>query len=338
MLTVARLRKKPRHFKSFTGLTPEQFDALLAALTPVYLELERARKSRPSRQRAVGGGHPFELALAERLLMVLMYLRLYTTESLLGYLFHLHESNVNRERNQRMLPALEQVLPMPMREELGLLGEAAAKRARESASAAGAEGGTGGGSTGAPRTKKIGTLEELLRAYPEIQEVLIDATEQPVQRPREKQAQKHYYSGKKKRHTCKTQVLTDKKRVLHASRCVPGSLNDLVLLRFSGVLHQVPPGCRARVDKGYEGVEEEYPQVAIEKPIKAQRNHPLTAFGKAYNRMQSRLRIVVEHVLAHLEKFQILAGLYRGQRSGYDTCFGVVCGLHNFRTMGQLSW
>lgn len=337
MLTVARLRQKPRHFKSFTGLTPEQFDPLLAALAPVYLEQERARKSRPSRQRAVGAGHPFELALPERLLMVLMYLRLYVSESLLGYLFDLHESNVNRERNQRMLPALERVLPLPMREELGLLGEAVAPTAQERTSEASGEGSRGGAAE-PKRTKKIRTLEELLRAYPEIQEVLIDATEQPVPRPKQKQAQKHYYSGKKKRHTCKTQVLTDRKRVLHASRCVPGSLHDLVLLRFSGVLHQVPPGCRARVDKGYEGIEEEYPQVGIEKPIKARRNHPLTEFGKAYNRMQSRLRIAVEHVLAGLEKFQILAGLYRGQRHRYDTCFGVVCGLHNFRTMGQLSW
>ncbi len=72
MLTVARLRKHPRHFKSFTGLSVEQFDTLLASLRPLYEAQERARKSRPARQRAIGGGHPFSLKLPERLLMTLM--------------------------------------------------------------------------------------------------------------------------------------------------------------------------------------------------------------------------------------------------------------------------
>jgi hypothetical protein len=315
MFTVARLRKQPRHFASFTGMSPEQFDVLLAALMPLYEARERARKSHPTRQRAIGAGHPFTLALPERLLMTLMYLRLYTTESLLGYLFEVHESSVNRERNLRMLPALLEVLPVPMREELGLVRPAAEATAR----------------------KRIGTLEELLEAYPEIREVLIDATEQPTQRPKDKQAQKEHYSGKKKRHTLKTQVTTTDKLVLHASRHVPGSVHDLVLLRFTGVLHRLS-GRSARLDKGYEGVEAQFPGVKLEKPIKARRNHPLTAFGKAYNRMQSRLRIVVEHVLARLEQYRILAGLYRGCRARYDDCFGVVAGLNNFRVLGHLAW
>lgn len=316
MLTGARLRKQPRHFASFTGFSPEQFDTLLAALTPLYEVQEYARKSRPTRQRTIGGGHPFTLERPERLLMTLMYLRLYVTESLLSYLFDLHESSVNRERNQRMLPVLLEVLPVPMREELGLLRPATA---------------------GTAARKRIGTLEELLEKYPEIREVLIDATEQPVQRPRDKQAQKEHYSGKKKRHTLKTQITSTDKLVLHASRHVPGSVHDLVLLRFTGVLHRVK-GRIARMDKGYEGVEAEDPGARIEKPIKAKRNHPLTPFGKAYNRMQSRLRIAVEHVLARLEQYRILAGLYRGRRARYDDCFGVVAGLNNFRVLGCLAW
>ncbi|KJV74373.1 IS5 family transposase ISOt6 [Orientia tsutsugamushi] len=39
--------------------------------------------------------------------------------------------------------------------------------------------------------------------------VLIDATESPIERPQKKQ--KFYYSGKKKRHTLKTQIVVDKK-------------------------------------------------------------------------------------------------------------------------------
>lgn len=320
MLTVARLRKSPTHLYSFTGLTREQFDQLLAEVTPVYAARERERKNKPGRRRAPGAGHPFALALPERLLLTLMYLRLYVSEPLLGYLFDVHPSSINRERNLRMVPALTQVLPMPAREEWGLV------RSAESQDAA--------------RGKRIDTLEELLRRHPEIAEVLIDATEQPLRRPKDPQARRERYSGKKKRHTAKTQVTSTRdKRVLHASRWVPGSLHDMTLLRFSGVLHALPASVRvARLDRGYEGAKDAYPTAAIEQPFKTHRTQRLTWLGHAYNRMQARLRIVVEHALAALKRYRVLAEVYRGQMKRYDDCFGVVCGLQNFRVMGRLSW
>lgn len=323
MLTVARLRRKPHYFRNFTGLTPAQFDTLLAALEPHYHEREQARKARAARQRAIGAGAPFHLALPERLLMVLLYLRLYVTQPLLGYLFDLDESNVSRERNHRMLPVLLEVLPVPLRTELGLIAAAQEEPGQPQSK---------------PRPKKISSMEALLERFPELKEVLIDSTEQPRPRPKPKGPQKDYYSGKKKRHTLKTQVTTAGKLVLHTSAHVPGSVHDLMLLRFSGILRQLPKGYTVRLDKGYEGVDAEYPQVPIQKPIKARRNHPLTPVEKAYNRMQSRLRIGVEHVLARLEQFRILAGLYRGPVGRYDEHFAVVAGLNNFRALGALAW
>lgn len=130
---------------------------------------------------------------------------------------------------------------------------------------------------------------------------------------------------------------TSDKLVLHASRSVPGSVRDTVLLRFSALVHQIPCGMRLRLDRHYQGVEAEFPEVPFEKPFKAQRNHPLTWLGKAYNRMQNRIRVAVEHVLAGLEKFQILARIYRGEPQRYNDCFGLVCGLHNYRVLGRLA-
>lgn len=322
VLRVAKLRRRPKHFRTFTGLSVEQFDVLLDAVAPVYARLEREKKCRRPRQRAVGAGHPFTLPLPERLLMVLMSLRLYVTETLLGYLFDIDNSTVGRERNHRMMPALLEALPVPLREELGLVG-AAQKR------------GGGGGGGG----KKIGTLEELLERFPELKEVLVDATEQPVPRPKDALRQRQSYSGKKKRHTCKTQIAAARAGVvLHQSGSVPGSVQDTVLLRFTGLLHQVPAHVLVRVDRGYEGVEAEFPDARIEKPIKAQRNARVSALGKAYNRMQARLRIPVEHVLARLEKFRVLEGVYRGRQRFYDDCFAVVAGLSNYRVLGRLAW
>ncbi len=61
----------------------------------------------------------------------------------------------------------------------------------------------------------------------EIEELFIDATEQPIQRPAKKGEQKRHYSGKKKRHTLKHQVVTDQKGKIQAiSRAYPGRVHD----------------------------------------------------------------------------------------------------------------
>lgn len=101
---------------------------------------------------------------------------------------------------------------------------------------------------------------------------------------------------------------------------------------------KMPEGVVVRVDKGYEGLEEEYPGVRIEKPRKARRGHPLTVLEKIYNRAMSALRIPVEHAIGHLKKFRLLAGIYRGKLERYDESASVIAGLHNYRELGRLSW
>lgn len=318
MFTARKLRRKPHHFHSFTGLTPEQFDALLAALRPVYERCDTARKTRPNRRRAIGGGPSFERALSERLLLTLMYFRLYTTQALIGYLFDCDDSTVSREVHHRMLPALLDVLPTPMRDELGLVAatpEAATPAPQQSG-------------------KRIGTLAELLARHPEFEEVLIDATEQETPRPSEPQAKRLRYSGKQKRHTLETQFVTTRGRrgvVLHPAGHVPGRVSDLLLLRFSGVLHGVPEPTAVRVDRGYEGVESEYPDVRIEKPVKGRRAHRVTVLGKACNRMQNSLRVGVEHMIGRVKRFRMLSGVYRGRVLRYNDGMAVCAGLVNFR-------
>ena len=118
MKTYEKLQRKPKHFQAFTGITPAQFAEILQALRPIYAELEKERLSRSDRKRKIGGGRNFNLSLEDRLLVTLMYFRLYVSYALLGYLFDLDGTNVGREINQRMLPALLNILPVPMQDEL----------------------------------------------------------------------------------------------------------------------------------------------------------------------------------------------------------------------------
>ena len=288
---------------------------LVRELSPVYAKLQRERLKKPRRQRKAGGGRKFELGLEERLLLTLMYLRLYVSQTLLGYMFDLDDSNISREINERMMPSLKEVLPLPMQDEL--LTPSLQKQAK----------------------KRIGTLEELLETYPEFKEILVYATEQEVPKPKDKLARKQRYSGKKKRHTLKSQVAVSNRLVLHLSKHVPGSVHDYSLLRATGVVYTVQAQQRKlRLDKGYEGVETAYPDADIAKPKRAQRNHPLTLLEKLYNQLLSSLRMPVEHTLACLQKFNILAGIYRGPTHRYDDTFLVVAGLSNFRILDKLAW
>ncbi len=337
MLTAKKLRRKPKHFHNFTGLTPHQFDELLLAIEPLYEKAEEERLENPNRLRARGAGRNFNLGLSERLLMSLMYFRLYVTQTLLGYLFDLDSSNVNREINERMVAVLSEVLPVPARDE-PLLDLLAAQVASSSSSSSGSSSGDGGKRK---RKKKIGTLEELLDSHPEFEEILIDATEQELPKPKDRGRRKEFYSGKRKRHTAKIQVVStkNKKLVLHLCRHVPGRVSDLVLIRATGVMRRIPKeGVVVRVDKGYEGLEEEYPEVEVQKPKKARRGHPLTVLEKIYNRAMSTLRMPVEHVIGHLKKYRLLAGIYRGRPERYDESALVIAGLNNYRELGKLSW
>ena len=94
MMTYTKLQRKPKQFQAFTGVTPAQFAEILEALHPVYAEFEKERLSRPNRKRKIGGGRSFNLSLENRLLVTLMYFRLYVSFALLGYLFDLDGINI----------------------------------------------------------------------------------------------------------------------------------------------------------------------------------------------------------------------------------------------------
>lgn len=307
-MKASRLKRKPKHLYNFTGLSVEQFELLSEAVEAGIAE-RKSTQGKP-RQRATGGGRKAELNVEEQVLVILMYYRLYLTQILLGYLFNLDDSNVSRLIT-RLRPLLLEVLPLPAQETVLF--------AREG--------------------KRISSLEELLEKHPEFEEVLIDATEQEIQKPQDKQKRKDKYSGKKKRHTLKSQITsTDTRLVLHVTRSLPGKFSDINVLRGTGVLRDLPAAIHIRVDKGYDGIDKDFPERIFHQPAKARRNKPLDFVQKCLNKTQNSLRFPVEHTLAHLKRFKLLAGIYRGPEAVYDDTFLAIAGLHNFRKLNVLAW
>ena len=312
MITYENLRKKPQVAKSLVGMSLVEFEQFYAEFECIHEERlqasQKTRRGQKKRQRCVGAGRKHKYDLRDRLLMTLFWLKVYTTYELLGFFYDLNKTNIE----DNLILILETLEGMSTFE----FERPAAER------------------------KKLHSLTEVMDAFPEVR-LIVDGKEQRVERPKSKKdkdgnvqdRQKPYYSGKKKTHTIKNQVaVAPHGRIDHVSESVPGgATHDLMLLRQTDLLSKLNGEEAAMMDKGYDGIAADYPDKKLYLPFKARRNHPLTEEQKAYNRFLAKYRIVVEHTMAQLNKFQILVQRFRHQLAKHSRIFRIVAGLVNRR-------
>lgn len=298
----------PKVFRCMTGLWLRQFDKLVRELRPLYEAAEKKRLERSGRKRAVGGGHPFTLDYRNQVLACVVWLRLYPTNEVLGYLFGVSDSSMSR-LVQRMAPLLEQAGQDTMR-----LPDPGRKHRRQ--------------------------LDELLRETPELA-LLVDSFEQRVQRPQvrpvpvgeqpDRRTAAGYYSGKKKQHTLKCQVAVDERTgcVVDVAESVPGRTADLTLLKQSGLLNRLPPGVGALGDLAYVSMAKLHPQGLAATPRRKPRGRERPPEDKRFNQAFSRRRVTVEHTIGRMRHFQSLAQMDRHHRKNHTQRTRAVAGLVN---------
>jgi hypothetical protein len=115
LLSYNKLSKKPSLFKSFTGLSIQQFDGVYKEIKSKYKKYEIKRlSSKRRRERDVGAGRHFKLIVEDRVIMVLVYYRLYITYTLTEFLFELDQSNVCRDI-QKIEGLIRKCLPIPQK-------------------------------------------------------------------------------------------------------------------------------------------------------------------------------------------------------------------------------
>jgi len=327
MITYQNTHRRPSAFNSLFGFSVAAFDALFVEFSPAHQDRlaasEVTRKRATLRQRRLGAGRKFRHDLRDRLLLALFWLRVYPTLEVLGFFFSLDKTSAE-DNLKDILATLETMTAFAL--------EHPDKTRR-----------------------KLRTVQQVMDAFPDVA-IVIDAKEQRLQRPknpktasregeetdtassaREANVQKPYYSGKKKCHTLKTQIgVRPDGTIVAVSDSVPGgTYHDLTLLRQSGLLDRLDAGEAAMMDKGYDGIKNDYPDTPLYLPFKARRNHPLTDEQKAYNRFLSKYRIVVEHTNAQLNVFQVLAQTYRHCRHKHGQIVRIVAGLVNRRIAKQ---
>jgi hypothetical protein len=307
-MSYRRLCKKPLLFTSFTGLTIPEFDHIYEEIDSKYEEYERTRRQCLSedgmkmRKRDVGTGRPFKLKVRERFLMLLVYYRLYITYTLSGFLFDLDQSNVCRDLSA-LEPLVVQCVPLPRK----LYKRTITTR------------------------RRLRTIEEVEQGFPGLK-AFIDSTEQEIPRPKNKRKRKSYYSGRKKKHTVKTQLMVNTKGlILHKTGYEGGRKHDYDIYKHN---HPVTPSQVDNiVDLGYLGIEKDYPTVKSVLPIRKKRNTLLSNDDKRYNKNHSRLRIIVEHTICKIKKFGIMGTKFRNRLRRYNNISDIISGLLNFRIM-----
>lgn len=286
MSHTERLRRSPKAFRLLTGITPAVFDRLLTGLTPRYEQSEARRKNRPGRRRRPGAGRKHALPLSDRLLMLLMYYRTYTTHAFLGFLFGVDDSAVGRNINP-LQPLLAGIFRIP---------------------------------------------ERRVKLDPEdIRELFFDATERPTRRP--ERGQREFYSGKKKRHTLKTQVVVVRRtkppgpgvkprkvRIAAVCESVPGKAHDKKVYDRSRVI--APRDAKRTGDTAYIGT-------GLKTPTRKPRGGELTAGQKAENRKVARRRVVAEHGIGKMKVWRVASERYRNPVSRHTLIMKNVAGLHN---------
>jgi len=305
LLSYKRLSRKPILFESFTGLSVQEFDDIYnKEITKRYHDYEIKRLSkRKDRKRDSGAGRPFKLDVKDRSIMLLVYYhRLYITYTLTGFLFDLDQSNICSRDIQKIESLVRQCLPIPD------------KFYRI--------------------TKRLKTLDEIEQYFPAGFLAFIDSTEQQIPRPKNKRKRKAYYSGKKKSHTVKTQLVVNNRGfIIHKVDHKKGRRHDYDIYKKNHPL--VPKDVVNVFDLGYLGVEKDYPEQPSSLPNRKKRHQDLSKDERYYNKDHSKRRIVIEHTICRLKKYRILSEVFRNNLRKYDKVSDIVAGLVNYRIINH---
>lgn len=302
------LTRKPNKFQRIVGLNINLFNLLVQQLIPHWEKAEEQRKSRSDRERQIGAGHPYKFQyLQHKLLLVLLYYKLYLTQECLGMIVGIDQANISRLL-KKMLPLLEQAADPELATYLNKIKEEYAL------------------------AEKTSNLFAFYEKHPEFKEAVTDTTEQQCYRPQNNDKQKVYFSGKKKRHMLKTQIsVAPNGHILDVSDTYPGSVHDKTIIDEEKTIEKFPEILCLRFDSGYQGVKQENPDHYIVLPTKKPKRKELSELAKEHNRVNSKRRIIVEHIFSRLKKFRILGNVYRGSVASYNQIFRSIASIHNFK-------
>ena len=300
MLFYEDIKHLPKVLLAFTSLTAEEFEELLIHFS-IEWELMESEDDKPRKRKRGGGRKKLIDQPADRLLLAMFYLKTYPIQEVLAYFFGVSQAQVNVYIHQCVAVlhrALKRMAMLPERDQE--------------------------------------KLQEALNRC-EMLEFGLDGTERQRERPKDTREQKEYYSGKKKKHTVKNNLVIDSnsRKVCYLSETVPGKTHDKRLADESEMTF--PKNAILEQDTGFQGYQPE--DVHIIQPTKKPRNQELPIEQKFINRVISSTRVMVENVICGVKRCRIVKDIFRNKKEGFDDLvMEIACGLHNFRVESRSSY
>ena len=269
--------------RALVGLNHAALGALLAEALPEIDRRRREEQAGKPRRRKVGGGRKRILLPYQEVLLTLIYLRHNVAFCVVGLMFSV-SADVAENTFHEIVGVLKDVCPANRWE-----------------------------------AEKRWTKKEPSWKPEEIDKIIVDSFETPIPRPSIEPKQRDFYSGKKKDHTIKTEIIINPQGdILDVDPGYRGPKSDKKLHEESEVAQQFP-NATAQGDLAYKGTDR------FEVPHKKPRGGELTAEQKEENRVFSSGRVRVEHSIRRVKAFRIVRDEYRLATGLFRrTCFCVV--------------
>ena len=280
--------------KALTGMNIGEVNDLMISFEQAYLQQASSKK----RLRKVGGGRKGCLpTLRHRLFFILFYFKCYPTFDLAAFII-----GTVRSKSFRWVEVLTPIIKIALNRELVL-----------------------------PQ-RKMGSLEDLFKNFPETKEIFIDGSERVIQRPKGNKNNKRKYSGKKKAHSRKNIIISNKdKEILYLSPTRNGRKHDFRITKAENVPRFIPPDKDTYVDTGFQGIKDLVNNPDnIHIPKKKPKNKQLTSEEKEINAIISSIRIKVEHTIGGIKKFNCLSHVFRNKKGQDDEFINIISGLWNY--------
>lgn len=291
-MKLDNLKSFPKNrIKSLFGLEPEVLAEVIFRVLP-GLEQNREERLRnnPERKRRFvkKDGRPADLKPIHKLLMTLLYLRQNTSATMVGQMFGFSADSVEKNALPEVLAVLKELFP-------------------------------------AARCEAVKRHPKEKWNPDEVDKIIVDSFETPIPRPSVQERQRRVYSGKKKRHTLKTQIYTDQKgTILDIFSGHRGPKSDVKIWNETELPDEIKEKPKIG-DKAYVGADKE-----TETPKKKPKGGELSEEEKAENKRISQERIVVEHGIRRVKGYRVVRDEFRLAQGIFQGVVSVVVGLIQF--------
>lgn len=284
------IQKSPKETKRLLGIDYAHLNLLIEKGKILRQKEQEAIEKKKIRLNRAGGGNNPKLSTELQIVLMLVYLRHNINFQLLGLIFDVSESTAHNIFTYWQ-HLFEDELPASLLEQVKKF------------------------------PKELEEVKEKLTEH----ELIVDSSEQEIERPLDYQSQKETYSGKQKMHTFKSQfiVLPKMADIVDVVVGKPGLTSDIKICRES--LTKFETKQLFCGDKAYVGERQ------ISTPQKKPKGGELTEEEKEKNKMCSSKRIYVEHLIRVIKIFKIMGERFRLKKSQYKSVCLTVCGLVRIR-------